>query len=118
MREKRYKILLQCKILLNTGVLVLKKRINLDKVHVRVLPPKVIKLLAQFAYYLKKHNGVVIRLSSEDVLQDVHEACIGANFEVLDDIYEEIVDEISSYAPCKPHKKHKHAKALRVFGLS
>lgn len=94
------------------------KRVKLDKVNVRVLPPKVIKLLSQFAYYLKKHNGRVIKLSSKNVLQDIHTEYLEANFDVLDDIYEQIVQEVSSYAPSKPTQDAKLSKTWRALGLS
>ena len=94
------------------------KRVKLDKVSIRVLPPRVIKLLSQFAYYLKKHNGTVIKLSSKNILQEVHKANYEANFDVLDYLYNQIVDEISSYAPSKPKHKFRSDKALRALGLS
>jgi len=94
----------------------LTKYTELNRVEVRVLPPKVVKLLSQFAYYLKKHNGKVIKLSSKTVLQDVHDEYHAANSEVLDDIYNEIVAEVNSYAPSKPKKtKLKHNKPFRVL---
>ncbi len=83
-----------------------------------MLPPKVIKLLSQFAYYLKRHNGTVIKLSSKDVLQQVQEAYQTANDDVLDEIYERIVEEVSSYTLVKPKEKSKSGKAKRILGLS
>ena len=86
--------------------------------NVTVLPPKVIKLLSQFAYYLKKHNGTVIKLSSKNVLQDIHDAYQTANDDVLDELYELIVEEVSSYSLSKPKSEIRGGKPKRILRLN
>lgn len=94
------------------------RRVKLNRVNVTVLPPKVIKLLSQFAYYLKKHNGTVIKLSSKSVLQDVHDAYQTANDDVLDELYELIVEEVSSYSLSKSKSEIRGGKPKRILRLN
>jgi len=79
----------------------MKKRLSLDTVEAHVMSPKVIMLLSQFAYYIKRHDGIIIKLASKTVLKDVHEAHLLVNDYILDDIYDRIVDELTLNPPSK-----------------
>ena len=73
----------------------MKKQLDLDEVNINVLPPKVVMLLSQFAHYIKKHDGIVIKLASKTILKDVHDAHLKVNNYILDDLYKKIVDEVN-----------------------
>lgn len=95
----------------------MKRRFSLDEVEAHVMSPKVIMLLSQFAYYIKRHDGIIIKLASKTVLKDVHEAHLLANDYILDDIYDRIVDELitnsSDKIPSKP-RESLFAKAAKI----
>lgn len=75
----------------------MEKHISLDKVNVKVLPPKAITLLSQYAYYIKKYNGTVIKLASKTVLKDIHTASVQVDNDILNDIYQQIENEINKH---------------------
>lgn len=95
----------------------MKRSLNLDRVNVQFIPPKAVGLLAQYASQLKKYNGTVIKLSSKNLLSDVHESHVGINDKALDDLYEQIVSEVG-IPPQRKSKSFKDLKALRVLGFS
>ncbi len=48
------------------------KLINLDEVNASVLPAKVLVLLSKYAQAMRKHTGLVIKISSLNVFKHVH----------------------------------------------
>ena len=96
----------------------MKKFTDLNNVKVRVLPPRVITLLAQFAYYAKRQNGTIIKLSSKDVLQEVHHARRNSHDSVMDDLYDQILVELNNYSASKPDHGNSYNKTLKVLRLN
>lgn len=48
------------------------KLVNLDEVNASVLPAKVLVLLSKYAQAMRKHTGLVIKISSLNVFKHVH----------------------------------------------
>ncbi len=48
------------------------KLISLDEVNASVLPAKVLVLLSKYAQSMRKHTGLVIKISSMNVFKHVH----------------------------------------------
>ena len=80
---------------------------SLDEVDLRILPAKVVMLLSQFAYYIKRNDNIIIKLSSATVLKDVHNAYERVDDPVLDDLYNKIILEIDTHS----------TKSKQKFGL-
>ena len=50
----------------------MRKLKNLEEVNAAALPAKVLVLLSKYANALRKHNGLILKLSSLNVFRNVH----------------------------------------------
>ena len=66
---------------------------SLSDVHVDLLSPKVVMLVSKYSYGVKKRHGVVLKISSKNVLQKLEEINNEIDDDVLDNLYEAIFNE-------------------------
>jgi len=68
-----------------------------ENLELGVLPAKVLLLLSKYAHELKRHNGFILKLSSQHVMRDLHYANALCDSAQLNSIYDEIVLEVNIY---------------------
>lgn len=85
---------------------------SLEAVDIKVLSPKVLVLLSKYARALRKHNGMVLKLNTENVFRDVHKSSMLAGDVTLQNIYSEILTEVNH----QDSTQQTHKKPSQGFG--
>lgn len=72
----------------------MRKLKNLEEVNASALPAKVLVLLSKYANALRKHNGLILKLSSLNVFRNVHKTSCRAKHPEVHEVYQELLDEV------------------------
>jgi hypothetical protein len=108
----------------------MRKLNSLKEVSASVLPAKVLALLSMYASALRKHNGLILKLSSMNVFRHVYNTRLVAKHPDVHAVYNELLKEVQGHVyngtmytndhkrfknihmprPSKPQLTDKHAQ--------
>jgi len=73
------------------------KLVSLEEVSASVLPARVLVLLSKYAQAMRKHTGLVIKISSINVFRHVHKTHKLTNHSAVRKLYQELLEEVDSH---------------------
>lgn len=73
------------------------KLVSLDEVNASVLPAKVLVLLSKYAQAMRKHTGLVIKISSLNVFKHVHNTNKLTGHIQIRQLHRELLLEVNSH---------------------
>lgn len=71
--------------------------VSLEEVDASVLPAKVLVLLSKYAQAIRKHTGLVIKISSLNIFKHVHNTNIMTDHQQVEQLYRELLLEVNSH---------------------
>ena len=73
------------------------KLASLEEVNASVLPARVLVLLSKYAQAMRKHTGLVIKISSLNVFKHVHNTHKLTQHPAVQKLYQELLGEVSTH---------------------
>ncbi len=73
------------------------KLVSLEEVNASVLPARVLVLLSKYAQSMRKHTGLVIKISSMNVFRHVHNTHKLTQHAAVRKLYRELLDEVGTH---------------------
>ena len=96
---------------------------NLEEVNASALPAKVLVLLSKYAHALRKHNGLILKLSSMNVFRHVHSTNHASQHEVVHAVHAELLAEVKRHVEVgtmytNAHKRFRDMRVSRHYSAS
>ena len=93
---------------------------SLDEVNASALPANVLVLLSKYANALRKHNGLILKLSSMNIFRHVHSTNKVSKHDSVHIAYEELLSEVRQQVKAgsmytNAHKRFKDKRAKRHY---